>query len=1085
MKVVNKIKSTAAFIICLCFSLVVSTKLQAQTISDFMFDTYLIKEGMSQSSVMSIYQDKVGYVWVGTQSGVDRFDGYNFKQYAHDLKNDKTRSIGWVLDITEDKEGNIWTVDNQGHFSKLDRATDQWSNYTLPFRDSLFKKNGSLRYNFGTPNSIYIDTLTNQAWIGTSGLGLVSYNLTTKKITQFLVHPENTTQYGPQERVMKVKGLSADKLVVATNKGVQYFDTKTNKFSILFNSKDSLFIVMPTDLKIFGSSIYVANRFGAYIYNTQTGAVQTFKHENGNENSIASNNVKFIHYSSKSNYLWLSIIGEGIDIINLTNNKIVHLNKYNANDNGITESNYDNIFEDKDHNVWVGTFISGLLKYDPGKRVFGLMSKTFPSDFNLGINSSWGMMVDSKGIIWLGEYETGGGLLAIDRARKIKKSYLKNVNGTRLQTWKICEDSKGNIFALTGSNSNGIDLTLYYKANNSDEFKKLDYVNELLNQFAQSINGSSFINSKKELILGGPKPVILADSNGNKIFKFIDLPKGLEKGYLSVQRKSIDELYIANEDGIFLLNESNNKVIALTRNMKFLPGEDSYAGPTLQVIDGKMAFLASFGNGLVKVDFEKQTKVFLTLKDGIPNLYLYDIFAGKDNILWISSNYGIIRYNPYTNKFRSFGPAEGVQGYEFNTNSAFMTPNNEIFFNGISGLNYFYSEDIKVDTLPPTVIIQKFSTKDSTFYIQAARPNTTFEIEYKNNNLSFDFIAFNFRDALKNQYAYKMEGYDDDWIYADTRRFASYTNLSEGNYTFRVKAANSDGIWNEVGASMSIKILPPMGRTWWAYLIYFILIVCSIYTYSKYREKKQIKKLEDERKNGELADAKALQEKLLPKHNPKIDRLDIATYLRTSTEVGGDYYDFFEQPDGSLYAICGDATGHGTPSGMLVSITKAGIIGLPQMEPHKMLSALNTVVKKVDLGILRMSLNVAYLKGTELVLSSAGMPPYFIYRAASNTTEEIMISGVPLGSFSQVTFDQIKTTFKVGDILAIISDGLAEAPNATGELFDYPRIQNIINENSNMNSQALIEKLMSEADTWLAGKHNPDDITIVIIKHNI
>jgi serine phosphatase RsbU (regulator of sigma subunit) len=284
---------------------------------------------------------------------------------------------------------------------------------------------------------------------------------------------------------------------------------------------------------------------------------------------------------------------------------------------------------------------------------------------------------------------------------------------------------------------------------------------------------------------------------------------------------------------------------------------------------------------------------------------------------------------------------------------------------------------------------------------------------------------------------------------------------------------------------MSIKILPPMGRTWWAYLIYIILIVCSIYTYSKYREKKQIKKLEDERKNGELADAKALQEKLLPKYNPKIDRLDIATYLRTSTEVGGDYYDFFEQPDGSLYAICGDATGHGTPSGMLVSITKAGIIGLPQMEPNKMLTALNSVVKKVDLGILRMSLNVAYLKGTELVLSSAGMPPYFIYRAESNTTEEIMISGVPLGSFNQVTFDQIKTTFKAGDILAIISDGLAEAPNATGELFDYPRIQNIINENSNMNSQALIEKLMSEADTWLAGKHNPDDITIVIIKHNI
>ncbi len=1083
MKVINTIQRTVALILCICFCLVATTKIQGQTISDFMFDTYLIKEGMSQSSVMSIYQDKVGYIWVGTQAGVDRFDGYTFKQYAHDLKNDKTRSIGWVLDITEDKDGNIWTVDVQGHFSKLDRATDQWSNYTLPYRDSLYKTNKKLRYNFGTPRSIYIDSLTNNVWLGTGGLGLVSYNLSTKKTTQFFVHPENATKYGPQERVMQVRGLSADKLVVATDIGVQYFDTKTNKFSTLFNSEDSIFLVMPNDFKIIGPMLYVANRFGAYIYNTQTGAVQTFKHENGNNNSIASNNINGIHYSSKSNYLWLSIIGEGIDIINLTNNNIVHLNKYNAKDNGIIESNYENIFEDKNNNVWIGSAISGMLKYDPGKRVFGLMSKTFPTDFNLGITSTWGMMVDSKGIIWLGEYETGGGLLAIDRAHKTKKSYLKNVNGTTLRAWKISEDSKGNIFAFTGSNSNG--LVTYYKASNSDEFKKLGYANELLNQFSQSVNGSSFINSKKELIVGGINPIILADSNGNKVFKFVDLPKGLEKGYYAVQRKSKDELYIVNEDGIFLLNESNNNVVALTKNMKFEPSIDSYSAPTLQVIDGKMAFLATFGNGLVKVDFEKQTKTFLTLKDGIPNLYLYDIHAGKDNILWISSNYGIIRYSPYSNKFRSFGPAEGVQGYEFNSNSSFITPNNEIFYNGVAGLNYFYSEDIKVDTLPPTVIIQKFSTKDSTYYIETARTNSTFEIEYKNNNLSFDFLAFNFRDALKNQYAYKMEGYDEDWIYVGTRRFASYTNLREGNYTFRVKAANSDGIWNEVGASMTIKILPPMGRTWWAYLLYFILIICSIYAFSKYREKKQIKKLEDERKNGELADAKALQEKLLPKNNPKIDRLDIATYLRTSTEVGGDYYDFFEQADGSLYAICGDATGHGTPSGMLVSITKAGIIGLPQMEPHKMLSALNTVVKKVDLGILRMSLNIAYLKGDELLLSSAGMPPYFIYRAATNTTEEIMISGVPLGSFNQVTFDQIKTTFKVGDILAIISDGLAEAPNGSGDLFDYPRIQGIINENSHMSAQTLIEELMSQADSWLSGRHNPDDITIVIIKHNI
>jgi sigma-B regulation protein RsbU (phosphoserine phosphatase) len=153
------------------------------------------------------------------------------------------------------------------------------------------------------------------------------------------------------------------------------------------------------------------------------------------------------------------------------------------------------------------------------------------------------------------------------------------------------------------------------------------------------------------------------------------------------------------------------------------------------------------------------------------------------------------------------------------------------------------------------------------------------------------------------------------------------------------------------------------------------------------------------------------------------------------------------------------------------------------MPPNKMLSALNTVVKKVDLGILRMSLNIAQLKGNQLTLSSAGMPPYFIYRTHNQSTEEIMLSGIPLGSFSKVEYDELTTEFNKGDILAIISDGLAEAPNANGELFDYPQIQSILTENSHMNAETLIKELMSQADLWLAGAHNPDDITIVIIKH--
>jgi hypothetical protein len=358
------------------------------------------------------------------------------------------------------------------------------------------------------------------------------------------------------------------------------------------------------------------------------------------------------------------------------------------------------------------------------------------------------------------------------------------------------------------------------------------------------------------------------------------------------------------------------------------------------------------------------------------------------------------------------------------------------------------------------------------------------KIPFNKNNLIFEVAYPVFGNETKTTFSYWLEGQDSSWSAFIPDYKKEYTNLKEGKYKFRVRAMDASGQISQEGV-LEFKISPPWYRTLWASLIYLLTLIYFFIQFGKFQAKKSLIKAENERKNSELAAAKDLQERLLPKTLPLIKDLDIAGYLRTSTEVGGDYYDFFELNDGSLYAICGDATGHGTPSGMLVSITKAGLIGLPQMEPKDMLHELNRVVKKVDLGILRMSLNIAYIKGDQLTLSSAGMPPYFIYRAASNTTEEILISGVPLGSFNQVTFDQIKTTFKAGDILAIISDGLAEAPNAIGELFDYPRIQSIINENSNMNSQTLIEKLMSEADTWLAGKHNPDDITIVIIKHNI
>ncbi len=266
------------------------------------------------------------------------------------------------------------------------------------------------------------------------------------------------------------------------------------------------------------------------------------------------------------------------------------------------------------------------------------------------------------------------------------------------------------------------------------------------------------------------------------------------------------------------------------------------------------------------------------------------------------------------------------------------------------------------------------------------------------------------------------------------------------------------------------------------FTLFFIIGFTSYTIYNKQKQKERARKREEDRKNKELQAARDLQLSMLPKKVPQIANLDIASFIRSSTEVGGDYYDFFEHKGSSLYSICGDATGHGVASGMMVSVTKAGLNGIDALPANTILHKLNNVVKNIDLGTLRMSLNIVQIKPTEFELSSAAMPPVYHYVAATNKVEEILIKGLPLGGLKEEHFDSITRSFNAGDIIIQLSDGLPEAPNLTGEMYDYERLRLLIEDNGHKTAQGMIDALMASVDDWLQGLHNPDDITLVVIK---
>jgi len=267
-----------------------------------------------------------------------------------------------------------------------------------------------------------------------------------------------------------------------------------------------------------------------------------------------------------------------------------------------------------------------------------------------------------------------------------------------------------------------------------------------------------------------------------------------------------------------------------------------------------------------------------------------------------------------------------------------------------------------------------------------------------------------------------------------------------------------------------------------AAIIFSISFVIIIYFLILYNQKKKIKQFEDNRKTQELEVAKALQLSFLPKLLPVRKDLEIATFMRSSTEVGGDYYDFITQQDGSIFSICGDATGHGVASGMMVSVTKTGLNSIKELVPNLLLQQLNLVIKKLDLGKLRMSLNIAKISENKIFITSAAMPPIFLYKELTAEVEEILQINLPLGSLNSETFQLIERSFEKGDVLLQLSDGLPEAPNKNGQLFDYHRVQSLLALNGKNSAEDIKTSLVESANEWLQGTQNPDDITFIVIK---
>jgi serine phosphatase RsbU (regulator of sigma subunit) len=576
------------------------------------------------------------------------------------------------------------------------------------------------------------------------------------------------------------------------------------------------------------------------------------------------------------------------------------------------------------------------------------------------------------------------------------------------------------------------------------------------------------------------------------------------------------ELWIGTNKGLSRYDPKSGNVINYLHNPDDVSTlSDHTVGDIFEDRDG--IFWLATALGLNRFDPRKELFTVFYEKDGLPSDQVRAIAEDGEGNLWISSINGITRFekNRRGDKplFINYDVQDGLQGYEFFWNSIYQYEDGELVFGGRNGLNAFYPGSIS--NTPPKVLLADLSISN-----EVIRPGGEdalidnvimdageIELSYDQNDLSFAFVTIHFSRPEKNKVAYRLDGYQNDWV-SDDRRFVSFTNLDPGEYHFRVQGISGDGIPAKEEAGLKITINSPWWSTTWAYILYGLFLVAVIFTVDRIqryrltlreRNRAQIREaelraqaaeaesktlqIEHERKTHELEEARNLQLSLLPEKLPELPNLEIAVYMKTATEVGGDYYDFNISADGTLNIALGDATGHGMRAGTMVTLMK-GLFSADsgRMDIDAFFRQSSETIKDLRFGRVMMSFTLIKLKENNMLYSSAGMPPAYIYRPSTLKIDELSLNGMPLGAMKEFDYKVIQEKLDKGDTVLLLSDGLPELKNPNGESFDYPRVEKIFRDIADESPQAIIDRLVDAGEIWRKDIQPDDDVTLMVIK---
>ena len=793
---VNKKINIILILVCIFSCLKISTS-YANIRESFNFKNITIEDGLSQSTVETIYQDSKGYIWIGTNDGLDRYNGYEFKHYKHDKYDKNSIANNYIVDIIEDKNGYIW-VSTIGGLSRINPDKDEIKNYYSK-EDSGNLSNSNLWQLLCTKDNRLIASTID---------GLNVYDKNKDKFTRILYKEGEL----PSQYIYSLEEDINGHIWVGTDNGLVELDKDLNIVKSYQDAiEDSDVYNVYDDSK---GNIWVCTLDnGLFKINLDDKSVENYKNNNS-KISIPSNNVRDIISDSEGK---LGIATDkGLCTFDYEREEFITYNKKSYQSNSLIDDEIFCLLKDSSGLIWIGTY-SGISRFNPNSNFTHFKLDPY-EDNSISGNVIHGIYEDDDKTLWIGTNESGVNIINGESIKHLNKENSNLVSD-------LIEDITGfKNYIFIGTNEG---LSVLVK--NDKTVKNYTITNYTTKDGLPSNKiRSLFIDSKGYLWIGTNKGLAILDINNNKIIDItyiLDEMGVSDKFIRAVYEDSKGNYYIGCflEGGLIKINP-NTKEYKIYKNIE--NDDSSISNNSIRYINedlyGNILVGTSHGINILNLSTDKFNHY--TEKDGLINNTIYGILVDKNNGIWMSTNAGISKLSTEDATFKNFTITDGLQSNEFNGRACFKSKDGNMYFGGINGFNVFNSQDIELSTFEPKVIFDNFE-------INGTNKKDISNIKFKSNenNIKINFFTNDYKNTKTTQYYYKLEGLENEWNMTNSNSLV-FANLGSGDYTLKIKTITQHGVMSDE-SSVHFTINPPIWRSNYAICIYLILIIISILRY--------------------------------------------------------------------------------------------------------------------------------------------------------------------------------------------------------------------------------------------------------------